>query len=140
MTQCVDASLVIRLLVHQKSLSVRQLWEQWDQDGEKIVAPALIFYEVTNGLYRYQRQGWLSSAVIEAALKAALALPIMIIDDRELHLRAREYAMQFDLPAAYDAHYLALAEKLDCPFWTVDQRLEATLREHAEPRVRIPQL
>ena len=35
-----------------------------------------------------------------------------------------------DRPAAYDAHYLALAEMAGCPFWTADERLYD--RVHAE--------
>ncbi|HEY3231696.1 MAG TPA: type II toxin-antitoxin system VapC family toxin, partial [Roseiflexaceae bacterium] len=40
-----------------------------------------------------------------------------------LHRRAWEIAHQFKRPAAYDAHYLALAEIAGCPFWTADERL-----------------
>jgi predicted nucleic acid-binding protein len=32
-------------------------------------------------------------------------------------------ADQFSLPAAYDAHYLALAELLEGEFWTADGQL-----------------
>jgi predicted nucleic acid-binding protein len=30
---------------------------------------------------------------------------------------------KFNRPNTYDAHYLALAENLNCPFWTGDERL-----------------
>lgn len=40
-----------------------------------------------------------------------------------MHDRALILASRSDLPATYDAHYLALAEELDCEFWTADKRL-----------------
>ena len=46
-----------------------------------------------------------------------------------LHQRAWELARYFGLPAAYDAHYLALAEMADCAFWTADKRLFDAVHE-----------
>ena len=36
---------------------------------------------------------------------------------------------RFNHPAAYDAHYLALAEMMDCEFWTADERLFNAVRD-----------
>ena len=47
---------------------------------------------------------------------------------RTLYRRALEIAEQHDLPTAYDAHYMALAERLRCVLWTDDQRLLRALR------------
>ena len=49
-----------------------------------------------------------------------------------LHQRAWELARHFNRPAAYDAHYLALAEMADCPFWTADKRLFNVVRNELE--------
>ena len=35
----------------------------------------------------------------------------------------KSLATRFNRPAAYDAHYLALAEMMNCEFWTADRRL-----------------
>ena len=35
----------------------------------------------------------------------------------------KSLAARFNRPAAYDAHYLALAEMMNCEFWTADRRL-----------------
>ena len=40
-----------------------------------------------------------------------------------IHIRAIQLSKQFRLPAAYDAHYLALAESKHCELWTADKRL-----------------
>ncbi|MBM4457262.1 MAG: type II toxin-antitoxin system VapC family toxin [Chloroflexi bacterium] len=38
-------------------------------------------------------------------------------------------ARRLNHPAAYDAHYLALAEMYTCPFWTADERLFNAVHE-----------
>lgn len=120
---CVDANLVIRLVVDPSDRSVRRLWEQWDTERRQLAAPALLYYEVVNVLYRYQILGLISATAVRLALKAALALPLQLYNNPELHWRALELAKRFSLPAAYDAHYLALAEHLNGEFWTADRRL-----------------
>jgi predicted nucleic acid-binding protein len=37
--------------------------------------------------------------------------------------RGYELAEEFNRPTAYDAQYLALAERLSCDFWTADERM-----------------
>ena len=120
---CVDANLVIRLVADPEDETVRKLWEQWDADRRLIAAPTLLYYEVSNALYRYHRAEMMSRATVQLALKAALALPVQLYGDPALHPQALELAERFALPAAYDAHYLALAEWLGGQFWTADRRL-----------------
>jgi predicted nucleic acid-binding protein len=116
----VDASLVIRLVAGPADESHQARWEQWDSEGRRLAAPTLLYYEVANALYRYQKLGYISTSAVELALKAALALPLELHGGPDLHWRALELAKRFDLPAAYDAHYLALAELLEGEFWTAD--------------------
>jgi predicted nucleic acid-binding protein len=120
---CVDANLVVRLVADPIAERVQQLWEQWDTEGRERVAPMLLRYEVTNALYRYQQRGLLSASLVRRALAVALSLPLRVQDETELHERAMDLARRFSLPAAYDAHYLALAEQLGAEFWTADHRL-----------------
>lgn len=57
------------------------------------------------------------------ALTELLNLPIVLIQPADMHERAWRLAARFDRPSGYDAYYLAVAEALDCPFWTADRRL-----------------
>ena len=66
---CVDANLVIRLVADPGDERVRSAWEQWDADNRRIAAPTLLFYEVSNALYRYQRAGMMSGAAVRLALE-----------------------------------------------------------------------
>ena len=51
-----------------------------------------------------------------------------MIDDPLLR-RGYELATQFNRPTAYDAQYLAVAERLQCEFWTVDERLYNAVKQ-----------
>jgi len=121
---CVDASLVVRLLASGEAESPAvQLWREWHASGRPLIAPTLLYYEVSNALRRYAAQGELLPEEAAEALEAALSLGITLYGDADLHRRALELAGRFSLSATYDAHYLALAERLGAAFWTADRRL-----------------
>lgn len=125
---CVDAGLVIRLVAFPGNVAVQRAWDEWDAEHRQVIAPTLLYYEVTNVLHRYQRQGWLNPEATQASLLAALALPIELVGDADLHLRARRLAERYHLPAVYDAHYVAVAERLGVELWSTDRRLVNALR------------
>jgi predicted nucleic acid-binding protein len=56
-----------------------------------------------------------------------MLLPIALFADADLHLEALSVAGRFGLKASYDAHYLALADRLGVEFWTADRRLANTI-------------
>ena len=110
-TVCVDASIVIKLLVEEPdSALVDALWASWIEDDARVIAPSLLCYEITAVLRKKVYRGQLSEAIASAALSTALSLAMVeYVDARTLHPRALEIACQLDLATAYDAHYLALA-------------------------------
>ena len=123
-----DANLVVRLVVDPTDPLVSALWERWRAEQRQLAAPTLLHYEVTNGLYRYQRAGTYSGPAVRAMQQAALAIPIQLHGGPALHASALAIAERLMLPAAYDAHYLALAERLGAEFWTGDGRLARAVR------------
>ncbi len=120
---CVDAGCVVRLFTEPDDERYPALWRRWRAEDRRVVAPRLLRYEVTNVLYRSRREASLRSVSLESALQTVLALPIELRDDDDLHEMAFRFAERFSLPAAYDAHYLALADRLGAVFWTTDRRL-----------------
>ena len=122
---CIDASIVVSLVTRGASGSAfTAAWRQWHQAGMKPVAPSLLMYEVVNALHRYVHHGMLLPEEANDALDAIVGLGIELRSDVELHPRALELAGKLGLAAAYDAHYLALAERLGAEFWTADRRLQ----------------
>ena len=136
---CLDNSVVIPFLIeHPLSRPTQALWDLWRQEQRQLIAPFLLRYEVTNVLYRYYAKGWLSQETALFALQSAFTLPITFYQDELLHQQAWVIADRFALPATYDAHYLALAQRFDADFWTADRRLFLAVHESL-PRVYLLQ-
>ena len=127
---CVDASLAIKLVSPEPGRDqVLVLWEGWLKEGAILVAPYLFCYEVTSVLWRKAVRGIWTHEEARAAVEAALDLGVRLMDAPGLSLQAFDIAARFRRPAAYDAHYLALAEVLGCNFWTADRKLYNAVQE-----------
>lgn len=121
---CVDASIVAKwLFVEQFSVEADSLLHHALVQREPIVAPSLLSSEVLNIIRQRVRRGVLTLADAHARLTIYLAIPISFQLPDTFLGRALDLAVQYNLAAAYDAHYLALAEAFGCDYWTDDQRL-----------------
>ena len=125
---CIDASIIIRLLIGGEGAErVSTMWLEWKTNNRQLVAPSLMPYEVANVLHQYVRQHFLRPAEAGEALRIALSLNIQLYRDAALHTQAANLARELELPATYDAHYLALAQQMGAIFWTADRRLIRTV-------------
>jgi predicted nucleic acid-binding protein len=122
---CVDASVAVKwILEEERSDRADALYDATVNARQLIIAPPLLPLEVTNILrQRMRAQSGISLVTATEFLDAFLALPIEFRNPSGLHHQALVLADAHDLPATYDAHYLALAEHLGCELWTDDQRL-----------------
>ena len=122
-TICCDASLLFRLLTGQQSQETAVRWQQWRDEQREFVAPQLLRYEVTNALFQFQRRKHIDEKQAAEAMRALIEMQIQLIADADVHLDALELATAHSLPAAYDAHYLAVALREGTELWTADRRL-----------------
>lgn len=128
----VDTSLALKWVIYEVDTPLaKTLLNQWIEQDFVIAAPDLLLYEIANVFYKSIRRNTLS---LEAAINAFDALmqtglTYTAIRDEKLSLSALDFAHQFKLPATYDAHYLALAEREQCEFWTADSRLYNSVGE-----------
>ena len=125
---CIDANLVVRLAADARDEAMWALWDGWSTAGRSVVAPSLLRYEITNVLHRSVTAGLFDATAAHAVLNTALNLGIAFEEGPGLHAPALVFAARFALPAAYDAHYLALADRLGAEFWTADRRLANSVR------------
>ena len=128
-TVCVDASFVIRLVMFPDDV-VNTQWRNWTEQGVRLVAPALLFYEVVNGIYQYRKHNVIDDTLLNSAIGTATAFPIEITSTASDHRRAAQLAVRMNLQATYNAHYLALAERMSIDYWTGDKRLVNVSHRH----------
>ncbi|MDJ0729535.1 MAG: type II toxin-antitoxin system VapC family toxin [Crocosphaera sp.] len=120
----VDASFVIRLLnSNSEDSPFIIIWQEWQIEQSLIIAPSLFYYEIANAFYRYVLAKQIDLETAKGNIREALNLPIRIYGDSFLHEKALTLANLLKLPAAYDAHYLALSEHLNGDFYTSDKKL-----------------
>ncbi len=126
---CVDASAIVALLTAERfTAAATARWKTWLEDDLRILAPALLGYEVTSAIYRKVIRTAITLKDCQTALQQFVAMDIEYIHLPELHLKASALAKQFNRPTTYDAHYLAVADHFSCPLWTADERLFNTIK------------
>ena len=127
---CVDANLVLKLvLVEEDSPLVHELWDRWIDKGVEIVAPPLLAFEGTSMIRNEVHRGLMPPDEGELMFEALQAQGVKLLYPEGLHRTAWELAKKFDRPAAYESHYLALAEMLGCELWTGDRRLYNVVKD-----------
>ena len=119
----VDANLAVNTVLNF-SERLERFWERINQEQITPCAPRLWMSETTSALHFYLAQKQINAEEAEQALRTVHALQVEIIDeDESLCLRALELAGMLAQTKAYDAFYLATAEKMEAAFWTGDERL-----------------
>lgn len=119
----VDASLAFKWLVREiHTDEANDLGRLWNNQGTCIAAPYLMPVEVTNALHRRVARDELTLEAATRRMQSLLSSGLELHQPPQLYGRALELASQLGQSAAYDAHYLALAETLGCEMWTADGR------------------
>ncbi len=122
----VDTSIVIKWVLSEPDThAAEMLLINWSSKKVTVLAPTLLAYEVANVLYQNVRKGTISQERAKEALAEILNMG-MVLDSSQISdigRRSIELSKQFGLPATYDAHYLALAEREGCELWTADTRM-----------------
>jgi len=116
-TLVVDASVVVTALVGTRDTGP---WAEQLMEQGGLAAPSHLLVETANVLRRLALAGQLSSDAAALAHEDLLALPVELFGYRPLARRGWELRSAV---TAYDACYVALAEALDAPLATLDQRL-----------------
>jgi predicted nucleic acid-binding protein len=121
---CADASVAAKWsFVEEHSGQARALLRDALAQQEPLVAPPLLPSEVANIIRQRARQGQVQLDEARALLAQFLAVPISLQAPSTLYDRALVLADEYNLPAVYDAHYVALTALLGATLWTADQRL-----------------
>ena len=127
----VDASFaVLAVLPYSPRDTVLQHFAAWHQADRRILAPALWLSEAVSVIRKQTYFDTLTQAESRTATEDLWALGVTTVPiDLELCHSALRWAERLGQARAYDGFYLALAERHEADFWTMDQRLKQHLQQ-----------
>ena len=120
----IDASTLMAALLpgEPTKRAAREILERFTDDLLQLIAPTLLSYEVANSLLKAERkpERGVSKEAVDAILEELdrLGITLVPVSMEEMIAMARRYDRW-----AYDASYLALAEREGIPLITADKRL-----------------
>ncbi len=119
MTIVVDSSTVVAALVDDGPDGT---WARAGLRGDALAAPAHLYVEVSSVLRRAVLTGRLGRDAAALAHRDLVQLPVTAFPFEPFGDRVWELHPNV---TAYDAAFVALAEELGAPLWTLDRRLAA---------------
>ncbi len=129
----VDASLFLAVILPSPyRRQAQNLWRTWLVEQRNLYAPHLWVAEVTSGLRQGVWNKLLTREEAARALERIQVLPITFVSDLTLASGALSWAETLGQKRAYDAFYVALAERLKAELWSADRRLVNRIRQQGE--------
>ena len=129
---CLDASIIIKLFLPEAdSDKAARLIELLQGQRLEFVAPSLLTYEVISAFHKNVAENYLTPEQGHSALALFAGRRFSLFLPDALHELAWELADRCGQVVLYDAYYLALAETLDCDYWTADQRFYTAALPHS---------
>ena len=119
----IDASVAVKTIlpnpIQTYCLALVQTFE-----NVQPAAPALWTYETTSAITRAVHFGEITEKEARQALEKLDSLGVQLfVADAEQNRAAFDWTLRLKRASAYDSYYLALAQTLECDFWTADKRL-----------------
>ncbi len=121
----IDSNLAVyAVLVSPLQQRIVTLFRAWKSEGRELAAPELLLNEAVSAIHRTASAGKIPAKQAAIALDDMMDLRIRTApSDKELCQAALVWAVKMGQSNAYDAFYLALAERLGAELWTADRKL-----------------
>lgn len=119
---CIDTNLWIYALIGPSS-PVTQKLDDLIIANRLVAAPSCIHEEFCHAVRKYALGGRIPGERAMAAASTFLNLPMSLVDDNELHMAALSMSLEIPGLSAYDAHFVAVAQRAGAELWTADKQL-----------------
>ena len=125
-----DASVILKwyLLDEEHGEKALEFLNRFVSDNLEIIAPALLEYELINGLVAARKRGRLQEDLIVSAVEGFMNLGLRMVGLSGLYSRVIHFCKAYNR-SAYDASYLALAESEKISFITADETLYNSVKK-----------
>lgn len=129
-----DASVIVKwFLLEEGYLAAREYRKQAYQGKISLHATELLYFEIGNALLSKD----LPREAIDEMMRDVYATPVALHPfSSDLCLVTIRSAMSGNI-TIYDASYVALAQRLGCPFVTADERIATALRDVPDVQVQL---
>lgn len=120
----IDASFLIKLFLPEESSDkVHALWSSWIERSIEVIAPTLIMFESASVIRNKLHRKLLNKTDAAEIINSMKRMDVTLVYTDELLESAWEIGQNLELPVLYDCFYLALAQLLNIPLWTADEKL-----------------
>ena len=118
-----DSSVIAKWFFPEESGQLAlKIKDDFTTNVTSISAPLLLYWEINNLLKTATKRSRITAKSAVSVYEAFLKLNFIVYSSEELMAKTLKIAIQFDI-SSYDASYVALAEYLQKPFFTADQKL-----------------
>lgn len=126
----IDSSVVVKWFVDETLDDIAKLIRsEWKARRVVCFVPDLMFVEMGNIIWKKRRKNEITSDDASLVIDGLQRLPWRVTSTESLLENAYKIATQRDR-TVYDSCYLALAQRLGCPFVTADDRLANAVAPH----------
>jgi len=118
-----DSSVIAKWFFPEESGQLAlKIKDDFTTNITSISAPLLLYWEINNLLKTATKRSRITAKSAVSVYEAFLKLNFIVYSSEELMTKTLKIAIRFDI-SSYDASYVALAEYLQKPFFTADQKL-----------------
>jgi predicted nucleic acid-binding protein len=129
MDYVIDASVVIEYLTVGPSTVHAQAFFATMTDSDRLLVPEFCLFECTNVIWKQVRFSGMKLSAAYQLLGLLRKIKLQRTPMKRLLDRSLEIAIDYQL-ARYDAAYVALSERYQCPLVSIDQpQIQAAQRE-----------
>lgn len=123
-TIILDSSVIAKWFfpTEQQSNIAIEIKEDFVEKRVIIYVPVLIYYEISNILKTAVKSYRVKEADAKLVFKNFLSLDLIVYNTKQILELSLEKAIKADI-SSYDAQYIVLAEILNYPLYTSDQKL-----------------
>lgn len=123
-----DSSVVAKwFFPEEHSKEALRVKDDFSSNALTVSVPLLLYYEINNLLKTATKSFRINAKDALDVYEAFLKLDFIVYSSEDLMTKALKKAIEFDI-SSYDASYIVLADYLEKPFYTADQKLLSKIK------------